>query len=39
VMKSGRLVECGPAEQVLGQPQHEYTRSLLQAVPRLRPPA
>ena len=39
VMKSGRLVECGPAEQVLGQPQHEYTRSLLQAVPRLRLPA
>jgi peptide/nickel transport system ATP-binding protein len=35
VMKNGKLVEHGSAEQILGQPQHEYTRSLLAAVPRL----
>jgi peptide/nickel transport system ATP-binding protein len=36
VMRDGRLVEAGPAEQVLTRPQHEYTRALLSAVPRLR---
>jgi peptide/nickel transport system ATP-binding protein len=35
VMKDGRIVEAGPAEQVLNQPQHAYTRALLAAVPRL----
>jgi peptide/nickel transport system ATP-binding protein len=35
VMKNGRLVESGPAGRVLHQPQHEYTQSLLKAVPRL----
>jgi peptide/nickel transport system ATP-binding protein len=35
VMKNGKLVEHGTAEQILGQPQHEYTQSLLAAVPRL----
>jgi len=35
VMKSGKLVEYGTAEQVLQQPQHAYTRELLKAVPRL----
>ena len=35
VMQSGRIVEAGPAEQVLSQPQHAYTRTLLAAVPRL----
>ncbi len=35
VMKDGRLVEAGPAEQILNRPQHEYTRALLAAVPRL----
>ena len=35
VMKNGRLVEAGPAEQILNRAQHEYTRALLAAVPRL----
>jgi peptide/nickel transport system ATP-binding protein len=35
VMKDGKLVEAGPAEQLLFHPQHEYTRTLLAAVPRL----
>jgi ABC-type oligopeptide transport system ATPase subunit len=35
VMKDGRLVEAGPAESLLSHPQHEYTRALLAAVPRL----
>ncbi|MEO3801741.1 ATP-binding cassette domain-containing protein [Nonomuraea sp. B1E8] len=36
VMHQGRLVETGPAEQVVGEPAHDYTRALLAAVPRLR---
>jgi peptide/nickel transport system ATP-binding protein len=35
VMKDGRLVEAGTAEQILNRPQHDYTRTLLAAVPRL----
>jgi ABC-type glutathione transport system ATPase component len=33
VIHSGRLLEEGPVEQVLRQPQHEYTQSLLACVP------
>jgi len=33
VMKDGRVVEAGPAGQVLGTPQHPYTRRLIAAVP------
>jgi len=36
VMKEGKVVEYGPAQQVLTTPQHSYTQALLQAVPRLR---
>ena len=33
VMKGGRIAEAGPAEQILAQAGHPYTRSLLAAVP------
>jgi peptide/nickel transport system ATP-binding protein len=35
VMRSGEVVEQGPADQVLQSPAHPYTRELLRAVPRL----
>ena len=36
VMQNGRIVEQGTAEQVYTDPQTDYTRSLLRAVPRIR---
>ena len=33
VLKSGQVVEQGLAEQVLSDPHHPYTRSLVQAFP------
>ncbi|MEU6312268.1 ATP-binding cassette domain-containing protein [Streptomyces sp. NPDC047014] len=35
VMRHGHLVESGPVEDVITSPRHEYTRTLLAAVPRL----
>lgn len=34
VMYRGDLVEFGPTAKVLGNPDHDYTRSLISAVPR-----
>jgi peptide/nickel transport system ATP-binding protein len=35
VMRAGRIVEIGPAEQVITAPTEEYTRTLLAAVPEI----
>ena len=37
VMQHGRLVEEGPADEVLRAPRADYTRALIAAVPPLRP--
>ena len=37
VMKNGRFVESGEVEQIVANPQTEYTRKLLAAVPKLGP--
>jgi ABC-type glutathione transport system ATPase component len=37
VMRQGKLVEQGPANDVLQRPRHEYTRALVAAVPSLTP--
>lgn len=34
VLHHGRIVEAGPTEDVWANPQHEYTRSLLRAIPQ-----
>jgi peptide/nickel transport system ATP-binding protein len=35
VMRAGKFVETGPADEVLHQPKNDYTRELLSAVPEL----
>ena len=37
VMYKGKVVERGPTEQVVHDPQDEYTKKLLSAVPRMDP--
>ena len=36
VMYAGRIIEQGPAREVLANPQHPYTQGLLKASPTLR---
>ena len=38
VMQRGRVVEEGPADRILNDPRHPYTRALIAAVPPLLPP-
>lgn len=35
VMSEGRIVEVGPAESVIGNPQQSYTKSLIMATPSI----
>lgn len=35
VMREGRVVESGTAEEVCGSPRHEYTQLLVSSIPRL----
>ncbi len=39
VLRHGQVVEQGSASNVLGRPQHPYTKALLAAVPSMHPPA
>lgn len=37
VMYLGEIVEEGPTRQIFNHPKHDYTRSLLAAIPSLDP--
>jgi len=38
VMREGRIVERGPVARILAAPEHDYTRALLAATPRVETP-
>jgi peptide/nickel transport system permease protein len=38
VMQSGRIIETGPVEAIFSSPEHDYTRSLLDAILEDGPP-
>ncbi|HLZ43954.1 MAG TPA: ABC transporter ATP-binding protein [Candidatus Sulfotelmatobacter sp.] len=35
ILDQGQIVECGPTEQVLLHPRHEYTQRLMAAMPKM----
>jgi peptide/nickel transport system ATP-binding protein len=35
VMRRGEIVEVGPSQEITSRPQHEYTRTLLEATPEV----
>ncbi|MFT4638461.1 MAG: oligopeptide transport system ATP-binding protein [Verrucomicrobiales bacterium] len=35
VMEKGKLVESGPADEIMKDPQHDYTKTLLSAIPKV----
>lgn len=35
ILHQGEIVECGTTEQIFSNPQHDYTRRLMAALPRL----
>ena len=37
ILHLGEIVECGATEQIFANPQHEYTKKLMAAMPRLVP--
>jgi peptide/nickel transport system ATP-binding protein len=37
VMNRGRIVETGSADDVLNNPQDDYTKTLVQAIPHFQP--
>ena len=39
VMTQGKIVETGPTKEIFANPQHDYTRHLLSAEPKGKPPA
>jgi microcin C transport system ATP-binding protein len=39
VMTDGKIVESGPTRQIFENPQHDYTKHLIAAEPKGRPPA
>ena len=34
ILRDGRIVECGPTEELFSNPKNAYTRALLEAMPR-----
>ena len=37
VLQTGTIVEAGPTDRVLGEPRHQYTRQLLEDLPKMEP--